>query len=77
MSKRLFSASVVTGLIVGMIGLLNAVLGGIAVISGAFPSAELGARHAVLAPAIGVGSIVFGLVMPTRNPSLSTNCSEA
>jgi TonB family protein len=59
MSKRLSSASAVTGLIVSIIGLLNVVLGGIAVISGALPSAE----GKFLAPAIGVGSIVFGLVM--------------
>jgi apolipoprotein N-acyltransferase len=59
MSKRLSSASAVTGLIVGVIGLLNIVLGGMAVVSGAFPSAE----GEILAPAIGVGSIVFGLVM--------------
>ena len=67
MSRRLSFAFAVTGLIVGMIGLLNVVLGGKAVISGAFPSAEIGIRHAVplLAPAISVGSIVFGLVMLT------------
>jgi len=59
MSKRLSSASAVTGLIAGAIGLLNVVLGGMAVVSGAFPSAE----GEILAPAIGVGSIVFGLVM--------------
>jgi len=60
-SKGLSFSSAVTGLIVGAIGLLNIVLGGKAIISGASPSAE----GRLLAPAIGVGSIVFGLVMLT------------
>ena len=59
MNGKLSFAAVVTGLIVGMIGLLNLVLGAMAVISGAVPSAEGSLR----APEIGVGSIVFGLVM--------------
>jgi TonB family protein len=59
MNKGLSPAILITALIIGLIGLLNVVLGLVAVKSGAFPSAE----GRLITPAIGVGSIVFGLVM--------------
>ena len=61
MDRRLSLAIVVTGLVVGMIGLLNVGLGLAQVISGALPSAE----GRLLTPEISVGSIFFGLVMLT------------
>jgi TonB family protein len=59
MDERSSTASSVTGLIIGAFGLLNVVLGIMAVISGAFPSAE----GEFFASSIGVGSIFFGLAM--------------
>ena len=59
MNRRSSFAIVATGVIVGSIGLLNVILGIMAIISGAFPSAE----GRPITPPIGVGSIFFGLVM--------------
>ncbi len=59
MNKKLPLVVLVTALVVGAIGLLNVVLGAMAVKSGAFPSAA----GTMITPAIGVSSIVFGLVM--------------
>lgn len=59
MDRKLSVAVLVTALVVGIIGLLNVGLGMVAVKSGAFPGAA-GRLHA---PTIGVGSIIFGLVM--------------
>ena len=59
MDRRSSFAIKATGLVVGIVGLLNVVLGIIAVISGAFPSAE----GRPITPPIGVGSIFFGLLL--------------
>jgi len=59
MSRKLSISVIVTALIIVIIGLLNVVLGIVAVSSGAFPSAR---GHLVMPP-ISVGSIVFGLIM--------------
>ena len=58
MNGKLSTAIVVTGIVVGMIGLLNVVLGIMAVAAGALPSAE----GKPITPPIGVGSIFFGLL---------------
>ena len=57
--RRSSFAVMTTGLVVGIVGLLNVALGIIAVKSGAFPSAGT----SPVAPPIGVGSIFFGLLM--------------
>jgi len=58
-NKSLSPAVVITGFVVGLVGLLNVVLGIRAVISGAFPSSE----GNILAPTISIGAIIFGLIM--------------
>jgi len=59
MIRKLSISVIVTALIIVMIGLLNVVLGIVAVSSGAFPSA----RGQLVTPPISIGSIVFGLIM--------------
>lgn len=59
MDKRSPLAVIATALVLCVIGLLNAALGVLAVIAGAFPSAE----GSLVTPPIGVGSIFFGLLL--------------
>lgn len=59
MNRESSSAIMTTTVVLCLIGLLNVILGIVAVISGAFPDAE----GKPVAPPIGVGSIFFGLVL--------------
>lgn len=58
MDKKISLAVIATAVVVGLIGLLNIILGISGVITGAFPDAE----GKPITPPIGVGSIFFGLL---------------